>query len=543
MSNDFKDTLSFIKKTIDKKEESQQNLYIAPNAELIDKFLYSESNNRTVDEFLIETKEKYTFELNPVISDKESIELLSSLKNKYDSERLMILVDDCKSSVIDSIIKPFGLAGVLFEDRIGGNVTTIHNFEKNIAATKEDAERANEWYEKYGKDVPESERVKFSRKDYEKEYQKKRDTIVDRNKANGNIDSYTDYEIEGGFNVDHVVSEHEIDMNSRANLFLSKDERAKMANDDSNLKPTSNSINSSKQDKCMDDFLKAQATGAPKGVTNSEKYGINEEKARKGDNESRDQIIKTLRNAQIKTQGKELLETGMKEGFKMGTQQAIGLLVREFTLAAFSEAKDIFSNRHTIILNSEFLHSLKERFERISKRVMSKWKDVVAVFGHGAISGFFSNLITVIINSFLTTSKRAVKMIREGFYSLLKALKILMSPPQNISRVEAAHEATKLIASGLIVTGGIAVEELLQKSLASIPVFGMFSDIIATVIVGIVTGLSMAFIVYLVDKIDLFKVNANKCKEYISHVLNEIIDVDIEEYEDAYNYIACTLDI
>lgn len=66
---------------------------------------------------------------------------------------------------------------------------------------------------------------------------------------------------------------------------------------------------------------------------------------------------------------------------------------------------------------------------------------------------------TFIINVFITTSKRAVKMIREDFYSLFRVIKILMCPPEDMTILEAAHESTQLKASGLIISSGILIEE------------------------------------------------------------------------------------
>lgn len=569
MTTDFKDTFNFIKNTVDEKEESQRSLYVVPETELVNKFLSSESNNHTVDEFLSETKEKYTFELNPVISDEKVNELISLLKNKYDSERLTLLVHECKTSVMDSIIKPFGLAGILFEDKIGGNVDTIHNVRnkdkrynngQGIYATEENKKRYED-RSKYDYDEYHDKNPNYKKhKEHVEELKKNNQTI---------IDAYTKLEIGN----DAVVSiQHNVSASHISNdpaVSLARANGAEIANEDSNLCYINGQLNSSiKSDSPSEYIDRMKSLKNPEARQNmlnylndktkpltpeeekakrllEQKNAIveNEEEVRQLENNAKKNIDRKL-NTKYYTSKEfrsNLGKTSTVEGLKMGTQQGIGLLVREFALATFSEAKDIFSNRHNIKLNSQFVQSLKERFERISKRVMSKWKDVVAAFGHGAISGFFSNLITVIINTFLTTGKRAVKMVREGFYSLLRALKILMLHPDNMSREEAAHEATKLLASGLIVSGGVAIEEVLQKSLTSIPIIGMFSDIIATVILGIVTGLSIAFIVYLIDKIDLFRVNASKCRKYISCQLNEIIDRDLEECENTYNYIASTL--
>jgi hypothetical protein len=45
-------------------------------------------------------------------------------------QRLQKLFDDCQKQVLSQIIGPFGLSTAMFEDKNGGNVTTLHNFER-----------------------------------------------------------------------------------------------------------------------------------------------------------------------------------------------------------------------------------------------------------------------------------------------------------------------------------------------------------------------------------------------------------------------------
>lgn len=45
-------------------------------------------------------------------------------------QRLQKLFNDCRQQVLSQIIGPFGLSTAMFEDRNGGNVTTLHNFER-----------------------------------------------------------------------------------------------------------------------------------------------------------------------------------------------------------------------------------------------------------------------------------------------------------------------------------------------------------------------------------------------------------------------------
>lgn len=562
MSKELNDRLARIKKVIEKKEISEPNLYIAPRVELVNKFLNSESENQVIDNFLSETKEKYSFELNTEVNAGEIRELLNTLSGNYDAQRLNLLINDCKTSVMDSIIKPFGLAGFLFKDKVGGNVDTIHNVRDGVYATDENKKR----YE---------ERPEYEYKDYHdgnENYRNHRKNIQNLKDTNQPIiDEYTrlEIEIDETVSIEHIISASDISKDPAVSL--AGVDGAQIANDDSNLcyinGQLNSSINTDNPIKYIDRMKSLKNPEARQNLLNllnnkpeplsprnqkdkkllEQKNAIvaNEEEVRKLEENATKAIEKKV-NTEYYT-SKEFVsnvgKTGAKEGFKMGVQQSIGIVVREFSLAVFDEIEDVFSKRKDIKVNNEFIQDLKQRLERIANRVMSKWKNVVAGFGSGVISGLFSNLITVIINVFSTTSKRVVKMIREGFYSLLKALKMLFFYPENMSRKEAAHEASKLIASGLIISGGIAIEEVLQKSLMSIPVIGMFSDILATVALGIVTGMSMGLVVYLIDKVDLFNVDADKRNEYISIELNAMIDKDLNDIEDAYNYIATTLGI
>lgn len=570
MSKEFNDRLKQIRKAADKKNNPNLDLYTAPKADLVDTFLNSESKNKVIDNFITETKTKYDVELNPEVNDKEIKELLDAIGTRYDAQRLNVLIDDCKSSVLDSIIKPFGIAGFLFEDKLGGNVDTIHNVRntderynngQGIYATEENKKRYDE--------RPEYKYIDYH--DDNENYKKHREDIINSKKNNETIiDAYTNLEIgnDDVVSIEHIISASDVSKDPA--VILARANGAEIANDNSNLCNINGQLNSSIKTDSPSEYLdkmkrlknpearqnllnylnsKSELTPeeqkAKKLLEQKNAMVENEEEVQELGRKARQEMDKKLNEKYYTSKefAKNLGITGAKEGLKMGTQQAIGLMVREFTLAVFSEAEDIFSKRHNIKLNNEFIKSLKERFERISKRILSKWKDVVAAFGSGVVSGFFSNIITVIINSFLTTSKRAVKIIREGFYSLLKALKMLFFLPENMTKEEAAHEATKLISSGLIVAGGVALEEILQKALESVPIIGFFADEIATVILGIVTGLSIAFVVYIIDKIDLFKVNQNNQLEYISKELDGMIDNDIEEFEDAYKYIATTLGV
>ena len=211
----------------------------------------------------------------------------------------------------------------------------------------------------------------------------------------------------------------------------------------------------------------------------------------------------------------------------MGLQQAVGIVLKELTESIFDEISDIYHNgfRNGTDLDKTFFSVLQERLSRISNKVLSKWKDVITAFGEGFFSGFLSNLITVVINTFFTTGKNVVRLIREGFFSLFKAIKMLLCPPKNMTKKEAVHEATKLIASGLAVSGGILLEQYLDTLLKAFP----FADMIAGILIGIVTSMATTLLCYLIDKLDIFGVNAEKRHEYVIAQLNNMIGGSFEE--------------
>ena len=68
---------------------------------------------------------------------------------------------------------------------------------------------------------------------------------------------------------------------------------------------------------------------------------------------------------------------------------------------------------------------------------------------------------------------------------------------------------------------------MFQEALVSIPVIGIFASELSTVTIDIVIGISMGLIVYIIDKIDLFKVNEDKKMEYVTRKFDEIIDNDL----------------
>ena len=104
--------------------------------------------------------------------------------------------------------------------------------------------------------------------------------------------------------------------------------------------------------------------------------------------------------------------------------------------------------------------------------------------------------------------------------SLLRAAKLLLNPPEGMTLQQAAHEASKLILAGVVIIGGIALEEIVSKWTDSIPLGGAIS----AVVIGLVTGLGTVLGAYMIDKIDFFGVIADARQGHVISSLTQRFD-------------------
>ncbi len=505
-----------------KKNKNLDIKYNNIDSELVKRFLNSKVNQDKLKKLYEEVEDFY----NVSVSEEEAKEFLEKFKKEFNDERFNQLINDCKKEVIRSIVTPFGLGRILSAyDKTGGNVTTIHNFDKGIVATEEDEQRYNEYKkseEKFNREPYDKAKVgskigKFNENKKEEIYKsmKTGDKIIDgytgKELGEKTFDSIKKYD---EIDLEHITSVKEVETDHRNHLFASgktaeerQNYRVNIATDDSNLTLTEGSLNRSKNDKDLKRWANskiskdlAKKTGNP-NMTNGEYYGLDKKRIEEEYNKSKNMIRREQLKNQVKKQGREVIVTGAKEAGKMGLQQAIGLIVTEFFTALFDEIIDVYKNGFDNGFDDEeFLTILKERIIRIGKRVSARWKDALITFKDGAISGFISNLVTVAINTFVTTGKRIVRIIREGIFSLFKAVKILLFPPENMSFEDRMHEAKKLLATGLIVSLGVIAEEIIDKLIKGSVFLEPFSDTLNAIFVGTLTGLSISMVVYYIDK-------------------------------------------
>lgn len=101
--------------------------------------------------------------------------------------------------------------------------------------------------------------------------------------------------------------------------------------------------------------------------------------------------------------------------------------------------------------------------------------------------------MTTIFNIFATTSKNAVKLIRETWGQLTKAIKLLAFNPENLGFVDLCKAVTAILNTGVAtLVGSLAYAELLP--LCNFPFGGELAAFCGALLTGLVT-LGMNYVI------------------------------------------------
>ncbi|MBM5459056.1 hypothetical protein H8F21_15920 [Pseudomonas sp. P66] len=472
---------------------------------------------------------------------------ISELATAFNAHRVDRLFGDMRTSSLQSIAGTFGVGKMLSAyDKTGGSVDTIHNARQGTYAT----DAAAQAYEREGK-YTEAVKAEYHQKD--PAYRKVATDTLEARTQGDLKDAYTGEQMSSrrsdSHSIDHVIPAEEIH-NDRGRVLAGVD-GVQAGNTDSNLKPTSKTTNSAMGKKTATEYvawlektkdkrakrletlrakeaagehLSAKAKEEIAKLVEQEKITANPEPLLEADRKARAEYDKAVNAYYLSAEfRKDCLHTSVVAGGRAAFQAAMGAILVELFAGIFDEVKDWY--RNGAAAESTIGSELKRRLKRVGVRVAKQWKAVLAAAAGGMITGLLSNLVTVLINAFLTTAKRTVRMIREGAGSLVSACKTLLLRPEGMTIDEGLHEASKVLVGGGVIVGGILLEEAVSKALQAIPFIAPIADITTAVIVGTATAITSTLAVYLVDKADVFGVNRAKRLEHI----NDELDASLEE--------------
>ena len=346
---------------------------------------------------------------------------------------------------------------------------------------------------------------------------------MDNTRRSSETDAYTGKRMKQP-EADHTVSLR--DFHDKGGWWLTDEQKREFAADVRNLAPVDRSTNRSKGSKRLSDFERQNQKRRRQGQERVDRRRTRSVKKRAHEAVAEHQATSWDK---AKFVGLE----GASSGVRMGLQQALGAVLQELTAALFEEAKDVY-RQGLRVSDESFWGALEHRTGRILRQVRDRWKDVLLAFGEGLISGFLALVMEVILKAMKGIAQRTGRLIRESIHSLLKAIKLLLSPPENMSFSEAAHEATKILAGAVVVCIGLGAEEAAEQMLS--PMMGPFAGMVASVLLGILTGLGAAFVAYGLDKLDIFGAQESAVREGVFEELAAVRGGALEEMDEVLDF-------
>lgn len=409
--------------------------------------------------------------------------------------------------------------GLHLDLRKEAHIQTTENFAKGKIATHNTEidyqQRYNDWQSNFVKDEngnvvthqtrsgkEEATLVKEARKPF------------DEGRPTGSVEKHTD--------VDHTVPVGEIIRDPGANAHMTKDEQIAFANSDANLNKINSSLNRSKGDNSMTDWLDNPNS---KGQKPSEIFDISAEdeaKLRQKDAQAREEYEKQKKAAEQRS-----IEAGKKsrreEAFRIGGKALRAVLMQllaELVKEIIGKLVQWFKSGQKAI--DTLLDSLKQAIHSF----IGKMKTHLINAGNT----IFSTVATAIIGPVWGTIKKVWAMLKQGWNSLRNAVNYIKDPANKRKPVGILlMEVGKIVIAGLTGAGALLLGEVIEKSLMTIPIFafeipllGSLASIIGIFLGAVVAGIIGAIAINLLDKL-ISKKQKKEVQEATIAKGNEII--------------------
>lgn len=314
----------------------------------------------------------------------------------------------------------------------------------------------------------------------------------DEGRPTGSVQNHTD--------MDHTVSAAEIIRDPAANAHMTKDEQIAFANSDANLNEMDSSLNRSKGDKSMTDWLDNPNSSGQRPDEIFDISAEDEAKMRQKDAEAREEYEKQKKEAEQKS-----IEAGKKsrkeEAFRIGGKalravlmQLLAELVREIVAKMVKWFKSSKKALDTL------LDSLKEAIHSF----IGKMKQHLINAGNT----LFTTVATAIIGPIVGTIKKVWIMLKQGWSSLKNAIAYIKDPAnkgKSIGRL--MMEVGKIVIAGMTGIGAMLLGEVIEKGLMTIPIFaveipllGSLANILGIFLGAVVAGIIGAIAINIIEK-------------------------------------------
>ncbi len=387
--------------------------------------------------------------------------------------------------------------GLHLDLRKEAHIQTTENFAEGKIATHNTEinyqERYDDWQENFEKDKKGNVVTHKTRAGKEATLVKGARKPFDEGRPSGSAEKHTD--------MDHTVPAAEIIRDPAANAHMTKEEQITFANSDANLNEMDSSLNRSKGDKSMTEWLDNPNANGQKPDEIFDISAEDDAKMRQKDAEAREEYEKRKKEAEQKS-----IEAGKKsqkeEAFRIGGKalravlmQLLAELVREIIAKLVEWFK--FAKKELATL----LDSLKEAIHSF----IGKMKTHLINAGNTV----FSTVATAIIGPIFRTIKKVWMMLKQGWSSLKNAVSYIKDPANKGKPVGVLlMEIGKIIIAGVTGAGALILGEVIEKGLMTTPIFafeipllGSLANILGIFLGAVVAGIIGAIAINLIEKL------------------------------------------
>ena len=478
-----------------------------------------------------------------LFDQKSSLDVLHSIHKEMDSQDNVMdkLVEPIFFNIIDSTMHHPKLQKYF---TVGGKNTGVKKSDDpgtsiGITPSRVIKELKNFSYERPSAPTQE---IKFRTPEEELQYQSKRDYADYNFRDKTSMEKYREFvakqhahsnycEVSGrvvkkqsktaktAVDVDHIIPGQST-VSGLASIPLSDLQRKQILNRTSNFAMMESSDNRSK------------------GDSSGTQYMLNEQKQASRDARQKGKSYSTAEKAKIIARDVNALGAIAGEAAVLGAanqakSKAIGDLIILAIKPLFFEITDIVKNgvKHGLEADS-FSSALKLRF----KRVMNFYKKEIMPFIKEAIKGFFDNIITNFFTALggiiISLLGKSLGMIVKGFKSIVEAVRIAFSRDPKYTPAQKGDAILKLLSTTVIT---LVIEHFSSQIMAFIQ--GTPFDFLSDIATIMLSGIASTFVVYFLDKIDLFSAKNEKQTQRV----NEIFDIriaQIKENTDAFEATA-----
>lgn len=453
------------------------------------------------------------------------------------------IISQYESVVVKSIVTSFGLDFLLFNDRRGGDVDTIHTVRDESVTDYANNNNQRD-YEKRGNYDKE-----MSGKYHSTESYKTKNAKVSEAKKSGNLDdAYTGQRVKrnSDIDLDHAMAAKTI--HDDQGRVLAELDGIELANADSNLNPTDRSVNRSMGKKTIPEFIdylektkdertnKLNELRTKSKLSDKEKKELNKlekleevdiNKLKKADEKARAEYDAKI-NAAYYTSKKFMVDVtsaSLKSGAKLGLRQALGTIFMEVWITFREDMPRIIDELKNDIELEKLLHKLGESFKRAFENVKVKYKEIISSFKDGALAGILSSITSTIINIFFTTAKFVGRILRTSWASIVEAIKIIVLNPDNLGYGEQIKAVSKIIVTCVSVICGELIQEAISKAIPPIPII---SEILPIFMGTMITGIMTVSFIYFIDN----SATVKKIVEFLNQFTGKI-ELTLEYYKEA----------